>query len=344
MEITAIGIDIAKYEFHVHGVNRTGRTVLKKRLYRTDVLDFMRNLKPCLVGIEACGGAHYWAREFRQFGHEVRLMAPQFVKPYVKSQKNDRADAEAICEAVSRPNMRFVPVKSVEQQDILALHRVRTRLVKARTALCNEVRGLLGEYGIVIPQGVNQVAKRGMELLLAPNGRLTTMMRKTLNDLLDELHSLQKRIAAYDKKLEAIAKAHPVCQRLTTVPGVGPIAATAVMATVADAAAFKNGRQFAAWLGLVPQQHSTGGKERLLGISKRGDCYIRRLLVHGARAVLFYAPKYSDRRNKWLISLKDRRGTNRAVVALANKNARVLFALMRNEEETYKHFHLVEAA
>jgi transposase len=336
MEITTIGIDIAKLVFQVHGANHAGKAVLTKRLYRGEVLSFMRQQRPCLVGMEACCGAHHWARELRKLGHEVKLISPQFVKPYVKSNKNDKADAEAICEAVTRPSMRYVPVKSIEQQDLLALHRVRERLIKARTALCNEVRGLLMEYGITISQGVNQVVKQAMPLVAENDQRLTAMMRETLNDLLDELAALKKRIAGYEKKLKAIAEAHPVCQRLTTVPGVGPISATAVMSSVGDASAFKNGRQFAAWLGLVPRQHSSGGKERLLGISKRGDGYIRRLLVHGARSVINVVAKHTDRQSMWVKTVKERRGTNRTVVALANKNARVLWVLMTKEKETYK--------
>jgi transposase len=240
--------------------------------------------------------------------------------------------------------MRFVPVKSIEQQDILALHRVRERLVKARTALANELRGLMTEYGVVLPKGIDLLARRCAEVLLKQTTLFTNMARQTFYELLDEIHALDERIDRYDKKLETLSRTHPVCQRLMTVPGVGPITASAVVAAVGDASAFKNGRQFSAWLGLVPRQHSSGGKERLLGISKRGDGYLRRLLVHGARSAVLHAGRYRDKRGAWLKQVLLRRGMNRATVALANKNARVMWVLMMRDTESFRRIPLPEAA
>ncbi len=255
----------------------------RKRLSRHDLIPFLAKLPPVLIGMEACGGAHDWARRFRAHGHEVKLMAPQFVKPYVKSNKNDSRDAEAIAEAMTRPTMRFVPTKEVDQQDLQALHRVRERLIGARTALVNEVHGLLHEYGIVIPKGVAKFRQAVVGKLESEQDKLTPLSQEMFWKLIDEFAALEKQLAYYQEKLEALATTHPACQRLMTIPGIGPLTATALVAAVSDASAFKNGRQCAAWLGLVPRQHSTGGKERLLGISKRGDSSLRKLLVHGAQ-------------------------------------------------------------
>jgi transposase len=285
-----------------------------------------------VIGLEACGSAHYWARRFRAYGHTVKLIAPQFVKPYVKSHKNDPADAEAICEAVTRPTMRFVPVKEVDQQDLQAFHRARERVVKARTALVNEMRGLLAAYGIVLPQSVTKFRRTFTATLEAERAKLTPLSTELFAQLYDEFAVLEKRLAYYTEKLAMIGAAHPVCQRLMTVPGIGPLTATAVVAAVSDAAHFKNGRQFAAWVGLVPQQHSTGGKPRLLGISKRGDVYLRKLLVHGARATLRWIGRKTDRRSTWLRGLIARCGKNKAAVALANKNARIVWVLLTTDQ------------
>ena len=236
---------------------------------------FLAQLAPVLIGMEACGDAHYWARRLREHGHTVKLIAPQFVKPYVKSNKNDPADAEAICEAVTRPTMRFVPIKEIEQQDLQALHRARERVVKARTALVNEIRGLLAEYGIVLPQSVTKFRNGFLATLEAERVKLTALSQELFGQLYEEFGALEKRLAYYTAKLEAISAAHPVCQRLETIPGIGPLTSTAMVAAVSDVTHFQNGRQFAAWIGLVPRQHSTGGKPRLLGISKRGDVYLR---------------------------------------------------------------------
>lgn len=327
-DISVVGIDIAKRVFHLVGMDERGKIVMRKRCSRGEVLPLLANLGPTTIGMEACGGAHYWARCLREQGHEVKLMAPQFVKPYVKSNKNDMRDAEAIAEAVTRPSMRFVPVKDVAQQDIQALHRVRERLVTARTALVNEMRGLLAEYGIVLPQGLAKFRQALMSTLEAEHTKLTPLGQELFHKLFGELGKLDAELAYYQDKLEALAQAHPVCQRLLTIPGIGPLTATALIAAVGDAGVFKNGRQFAAWLGLVPNQYSTGGQTRLLGISKRGDSYIRKLLIHGARATLRWARTKADRRSQWIRGLLDRRGWNRTAVAVANKNARIVWALL----------------
>lgn len=335
MDATTIGIDLAKNVFQLHGVDAHGKTVLTKRLSRTNLLPFLANLRPCLVGIEACSSANYWARRFRELGHEVRQIRPQFVKPYVKTNKNDRNDAQAICEAVSRPDMRFVPSKSIEQQDLQALHRVRMRLVRDRTALVNQTRGLLREYGVFLPVGIRPFRAKLPEVLEDAENELTALTRDIIADQAQRLRELDERIAASDRRIDRCFRDADVCRRLSTVPGVGPVAATALVAAVGDARCFKNGRHFAAWLGLVPRQHSSGEHHRLLGISKRGDTYLRTLLIHGARAVMQRCDSRTDARGRWLRELKDRRGFNRACVALANKNARILWALMAHDD-TYR--------
>jgi transposase len=332
-QIRVLGIDIAKLVFHVVGMHDSGHVVLRKRIARSEWLHFIATLPPALIGMEACGSAHYWARRFREHDHDVRLIAPHFVRPYVKSPKNDARDAEAICEAVTRPTMRFVPIKRVEPQDLQALHRVRARLIKARTALVNEIRGLLHEYGIVLPQGITKFRRLIGERLEADQAQLTPCSRELFQQLYEEFLALEKRLVYYDEKLAAIGQAHPECQRLQTIPGIGPVTATALIAAIGEATQFKNGRQLAAWLGLVPREHSTGGKPRLLGISKRGDVYLRTLLVHGARATLRWIETKSDDRSRWLRALIARRGKNRAAVALANKNARIVWALLVHHQE-----------
>lgn len=343
MKNILIGMDISKHSFEVFGRDETGSAVIRKRLYRSEVLNFYANLKPCKIGIEACGGAHYWARELMAFGHEVRLISPQFVKPYVKSNKNDRADAEAICEAVSRPGMRFVGIKSVSQQDVLSLHRVRERLVKSRTALANEIRGLLSEYGVIVPQGISRIRVGFSEILETNQAKLTAMARETFADLLQEFHQIDEHIDRYEKKIKQIHLTNPISKQLATIPGVGEIIATAVIASVGDPTVFKNGRQFAAWLGLVPRQHSTGGKERLLGISKRGDTYLRKQLIHGARSVMVQLGKHGDRRSTWAKKLKERRGVNRTTVAVANKNARVMWAILTKGTRYFEQYEAIAA-
>ena len=332
-EVKVLGIDLSKSVYVLHGVDGLGRVVLQKRLSRKQFGIFMAQLPGCLVGIEACGSAHYWARTLLGFGHDVRPISPQFVKPYVKTNKTDQADAEAICEAVSRPNMRFVSVKSVEQQDVLSLHRVRRRVVRARTALANEIRGLLAEYGIVIAKGLAPL-RRDVAALIGDidDARLTPMGRNLFTQLYDELVQWDAKVNDYNEAIERIYSQCSIAQRLTQIPGIGPLTATALVASVGDARVFKNGRQLAAFLGLVPKEHSSGGKQKLLGISKRGDAYLRTLLIHGGRAVVRCLGNKQDRLSCWTRQLVDRRGKNIAAVAVANKNARTAWALMLHSE------------
>lgn len=335
MKIATVGLDIAKQVFQVHAADVEGRVVLRRRLRRNQVVSFFADLPPCVVGMEACCGSHYWFRRIISFGHTVRLMAPQFVKPYVKSNKNDANDAEAICEAVRRPNMRFVPAKSVEQQDIQSLHRVRSRLVSLRTGLANQIRGLLSGYGIVLPQYVSQLG-RGLPLILEDaSNELTAFSRRLFASLYEELLSLEERIGALDEQIESVYRASEPCQRVGAAEGIGPLTATALVAAMSDGKAFKNGRQFAAWLGLVPRQDSSGEKTRLLGISKRGDTYLRTLLIHGARAVVCRASRKSDPRSRWIADKQRQLGTSKTCVAVANKNARIVWSLIA-QQETYR--------
>jgi transposase len=313
-------------------MDSSGHVVLRKRLARSALLTFMANVPPLRIGMEACGSAHDWARRFRAHGHDVRLIAPQFVKAHVKSPKNDARDAEAICEAVTRPTMRFVPIKRVEQQDLQALPRIRERRITARTALVNEIRGLLNEYDMVLPQSLAKFRVLIVNKLTEEPAKLTTLSTEVFWHLYDEFLAVEKRLAYDDEKLAAIGQAHPACQRLQTIPGIGPLRATAPIAAIGDVTQFKNGRQLAAWLGLVPREHSTGGTPQLLGISKRGDRYLRKLLVHGARATLRWVDMRSDDRSRWLRTLIARRGKHRAAVALANKNARMVWALLAHNQ------------
>jgi len=327
--VKVVGIDLAKRSFHVYGVDERGQRVISKTFTRTRLCEFMANLPACTVAMEGCGSAHYWARTFRAYGHEVRLIAPQFVQPFVKSNKNDAVDAEAICEAAQRPTMRFVAVKSVEQQDIQAIHRMRSLVVERRTAQVNQIRGLRLEYGIEMPQGRAAVGRCLAEMLEDAANGLSDRFRAELRGLAEELRHLDERVAYYDAQIETIAQSHPQAQALMTIPGLGAKGATALVAAVGeDPRLFKNGRGLAAWLGLVPRQHSTGGRDRLLGISKRGDVYLRQLLIHGARAVLRWVERKDDPTSRWAAGLKGRRHTNVAVVALANKIARIAYAVM----------------
>jgi len=333
MNITTIGVDLAKSVFQVHGVDGHGKAGLRKQLRRAQVLPFFANLPPCLVGMEACGGAHYWARELAKLGHTVRLMAPQFVKPYVKTNKNDAADAEAICEAAGRPSMRFVPVKNAGQQAVLSLHRAREGFVKARTAQANPIRGLLAEYGIVMPQGIGNIAKRLPEILEDGEGGLPGVLRQLLQRLGGHLKELDRQVDELDAQIQRWHRDNAASRRLAAIPGIGPVTASALVASVGDAKDFEDGRQLAAWLGLVPRQRSSGGKQTLLGISKRGDCYLRTLLIHGARAVVRVAERKAEKADGWLTRIMARRNKNVATVALANKNARVAWALLAHDRE-----------
>ncbi len=332
MNTTTLGIDIAKNVFQLHGTDAHGKVALKRRLRRNQLLSYMQQLPACLVGMEACAGAHYWARKFQSYGHTVKLIAPQYVKPYVKTNKNDYNDAEAINEAVTRPNMRFVGIKANWQQDIQALHRVRSRLMQLRTALVNQIRGLLQEYGVVFPRQISQL-RRGLPVILADTeNELSEQARALFAGLYEEFEAVDRRISEQDKQLLAIHKASELCQRLGEVEGIGPLTATAFVAALGDAGMFRRGRECSAWLGLVPRQFSSGGKTVLGGISKRGDRYLRTNLIHGARSVLARAEGKMDARSVWLMQLKARVGMNKACVALANKNARILWALMASGE------------
>lgn len=333
MNIKRIGIDLAKQVFQLHGVDGQEKVVLRKQLRRVQLLDYFMKLPPCLIGMEACGGAHYWARELQKLGHTVKLIAPQFVKPYVKSNKNDANDAEAICEAVARPNMRFVAIKTIAQQDIQAIHRIRSELVQQRTAKVNQIRGLLAEYGIVVGRRVDVLRNALPQLLEDAENGLTADFRVLLDGLKQDLVTLDERVDDLDKKIKTLATSNPAAKRLQQIPGIGPIIATALICAIGDGKQFQRGRDMAAWLGLTPRQHSSGGKDRLLGISKRGDAYLRTLLIHGARSALKVAGKKDDPRSRWLQNLCSRRNKNIAAVALANKNARIAWALLSKETD-----------
>ena len=332
MKLTTIGMDLAKSVFQVHGADAHGKLVLKKQLKRSQVLPFFANLVPCKIGMEACGSAHYWARKLQALGHTVQLIAPQYVKPFVKRNKNDAADAEAICEAVTRPNMPTVPIKNASQQAILSVHRARQGFVKARTAQANQIRGLLAEFGIVMPQGISPIAKRVPEILEDGENERPGSFRMLIQRLVDHLNVLDQQVGELEHEIQIWHRENEASQKLAKIPGIGPITASAVVASVGDAGNFKNGRQLAAWLGIVPRQHSTGGKATLLGISKRGDTYLRTLMIHGARAVIRGAERKPSA-NPWLSKLVARRNKNVAAVALANKNARTIWALLAHDRQ-----------
>lgn len=333
IKLTRIGIDLAKNVFQLHGVDRHGKCVFKRRLSRTKWLDVLCDaVEPGgEIGMEACSGAHHWARVLQQRGFVVKLIAPQFVKPYVKSNKNDANDAEAICEAMSRPGMRFVAVKSIEQQDIQAMHRIRSSLVQQRTANANQIRGLVSEYGVVAPQQLHALRAAIPDWLENAENGLTSTFRSLLQGLWQALIGLDQRIKLLDQEINTLAKQNDITQRLQQLRGVGPMVATALIASVGNAKHYRNSRQMAAALGLTPRQHRSGNKERLLGISKRGDAYLRTLLIHGARAVVSQAKHKEDRLSKWVTALATRKHPNVAAVALANKTARMAWAMLRNE-------------
>jgi transposase len=332
MKITTIGLDVAKDVLQLHGVDERGHVVVSKQIKRSKVLEYFANLEQCLVGMEACGGAHDWARRLIGYGHQVKLMAPQFVKPYVKGNKNDMRDAEAICEAVTRPSMRFVPVKTAEQQALLALHRGRQGYVKTRTGFANQMRGLLAEYGIVVTKGITHLYTRIPEILEDGENGLPGMFRGLLARLLKSLKETDQQVKEMEGEIKAWHQENAASMQLATIPGIGPLTASALTATVGDARDFKSGRQLAAWLGLVPRQHSSGGKTNLLGISKRGDTYLRTLLIHGARAVIRVAPA-KRKPDDWINRLIGRRNKNIAAVAVANRNARIAWALLTRKED-----------
>ncbi|UCQ11986.1 IS110 family transposase [Edwardsiella tarda] len=329
MSVKTIGIDLAKEVFQIHGTDEHGKRLFNKQLKRAKMLSFFANIPPCLIGMEACASAHFWAGKLISIGHNVKLMAPQFVKPYVKTNKHDAADAEAICEAVTRPNMRFVPVKTPEQQAVLALHRSRQSFIKQRTAQANQIRGLLAEFGIVVSRGIQQLQLQLPEILEDANNSLPSLFRVQLNLLQHHMTYLFDVIATLDKQIEQCYRQNALCK----IPGIGPVTATTLIATIGNASNFENSRQLAAWLGLVPRQHSSGGKQVLLGISKRGDVYLRTLLIHGARTVLQSVKRKQDAVSRWASRLLARRNNNIASVALANKNARIVWALLSKDQE-----------
>ena len=331
MKITRVGVDLAKQVFQVHGVNQAGRTIWKRQLKRSNWLQVLaQTLEPgCQIGLEACGSAHYWARELRSRGFDVKLIAPQFVKPFVKSLKNDVNDAEAICEAISRPHMRFVPIKTTEQQDLQALHRVRETLLRQRKAKANQIRGLVAEYGLVAPQSRRSLSLAIPTWLEDANNGLSATFRTLLQGLWEDLKGLDARQDELDQQLEAVANTHPDAKRLLKLRGIGPLTATALIAHFGDGRHFKRGKQAAASLGVTPKHHGSGGKNRLYGITKRGDPYLRCLLIHGARAVLSQAKRRDDHLSRWVTALAQRSHHNVATVALANKTARMAWAMLR---------------
>ncbi len=332
MKLIRVGVDLAKNVFQVHGVDRQEKALWRRRLTRENWLEVLREtVEPgCEIGMESCGGAHHWARRLQEKGFTVKLIAPQFVKPYVKSHKNDANDAEAICEAMGRPSMRFVTVKTVEQQDLQAVHRVRAELTKQRTAKANQIRGLVAEYGLVTSKELSHL-RAALPLWLddVENG-LSERFRRLLNGLWGDLLALDTRVGELDREIALIAQSDPVAKRLQQLRGVGPIIATALVAAVGNGEQFANGRQMSAAFGLTPRQHSSGGKERLLGISKRGDAYLRTLLIHGARSVIRTAKAKDDRLSQWVTRLAARRHPNVAAAALANKTTRMAWAMLKN--------------
>jgi transposase len=330
--ITTIGLDIAKSVFQVHGVDAGGQVVMRRQLKRRYVLTFFQKLPPCLVGIEACAWSHHWSRELQALGHIVRLMPPAYVKPYVKRQKNDATDAEAICEAVSRPNMRFVETKTPEQQSCLVLHRTRHLFIRQQTAVINAIRAHLAEFGIIAPVGRNGVEQLLGVVADASDKRLPEVARACVAALGAQLQMLKAQILEFDRMIRAWHRSSEASRRLDDCPGIGPALATALVATVADPKVFRSGRNFSAWIGLVPKQHSSGGKDRLGSISKQGDRYLRGLFVAGALAVIRYAKIHGTKHRPWLTALLARRPTKVAAIALANKMARMAWAMMAKGE------------
>lgn len=328
MKITRVGLDIAKQVFQVHGVDERGKAQVRKQLARAKVLEFFAQLPPCLIGIEVCGSSHYWGRELGKLGHTVKLIAAQFVIPYRKRGKNDANDAEAICEAVGRPNMHFVAIKTEEQQAMLMVHRARTLVVANRTAQVNQIRGLLGEFGLVVPKGVARLRRELPNILEDAENGLPMLARTVLAGLLERFRELDARIAAYDRQIRALAEANEPARRLMKVEAIGPQTATALVASIGDPHVYRSGRSYAASLGITPRQHSSGGKARLGQITRHGDRYLRTLLVHGARAYLRVVDTKTDAKSAWARRLKGRRHVNVAAVALAAKHARIAWAIL----------------
>ncbi|WP_080147819.1 IS110 family transposase [Yersinia enterocolitica] len=332
MKVSTLGIDLAKNVFQLHGVGCNGQTVLKKKLTRDKFLPFLMQLEPCLIGMEACASSHHFARVLRQYGHEVKLIPPQYVKPYVKTNKTDAADAEAICEAVARPNMRFVQIKTAEQQAILVLHTERNILIRERTACANSMRAILAEFGIIMPRTLSQLYKKIPEILEEYDNELSPFVRCSVARQLEPLQGVEDQITFIEQELSRWAKTQPACQRVMKVPGVGLMTATYLVASVGNGQQFHSAKQFAAWLGLVPREFSSGGKQRLGRISKRGDRYFRYLLGHGARAVAAVIERHKDNM-PWLYRLLNKKAYNVAVVAQANKTARILWSMLVHHTE-----------
>jgi transposase len=333
--ITRIGVDLAKNVMQLHGVDSMGRVVVKKAITRQKFLQWFANLQPCLVAMEACSSSHYWARKLRALGHDVRLIAPQFVAPYRKGGKhvkNDALDAEAICEAASRPHMRFVPLKTTEQQSVMAIHRIRQGFVEERTALVNRLRGLLAEFGVFFPQGIGAFRSRFVDALEDATNEMNGLARMALLCGWEHWQTLDKQIAWFDGQIAAQAKQDSQARQLMSISGIGPLTASAAVATIVDARQFKNGRQMAAWLGMVPKQASSGGKTRLGRITKQGNDYLRTLLVQGARSAVETAGRRNDRLSRWIVQLRERVGWYRTLVAVANKHARIVWAILAKGE------------
>ncbi|MEY4100099.1 MAG: hypothetical protein RL300_1270 [Pseudomonadota bacterium] len=333
MKVTTIGLDLAKDVFQVCAADASGKILYNKQLRRSQMAEFFINLPPCLIGVEACGSAHYWARALQAMGHTVKLMPPQYVKPYVKTHKNDASDAAAICEAVTRPTMRFVAIKSEEQQALLALHRVRQSFVKDRTAHSNQIRGELAEFGLIVPKGLSALRKRVPILLEDP--LIPMPFGQLIHRLLTEVLRLDDQIKLLERDIVQWHRNSELSKNLAQIPGIGPLTASALLCSIGDIACFKSARQLPAWLGLVPRQHSSGGRNTLLGITKRGDCYLRTLLIHGARSAILAAQRKPDdpQNPSWLARLLGRVHPNVAAVALANKNARVAWALLSKHQD-----------
>ncbi|WP_019447889.1 IS110 family transposase [Cupriavidus sp. BIS7] len=332
MPALTIGLDIAKNVFQIHGIDRHGNVVVQRKLRRNEVLTYFARLEPCLIGIEACHGSHYWARELTSLGHTVRLLPTQYVKPFLVGGKNDANDVAAICAAVARKDIHFVSIKSAEQQSLQSVHRMRERLVHDRTAKSNQIRSMFAEEGFVFPVGLYQLRKGIVELLGNSNVRVTPVLRRLGAMYLEQVDALQKWIDELGNEIAELFKRSEVCQRLATVPGIGPVIATALVSSVGDPLQFRNGRQFAAWLGLTPRQRSSGGKTKLSGITKRGDTYLRTLLVQGARAVMHVVNRRDDRHSRWIKTLMQRRQASIAAIALANKTARIAWAILTRNE------------
>jgi transposase len=332
MTVETLGIDIAKNVFQLHGVNHHGCVVLKRRVMRDQLLDIVAQVERCTIVVEACTGAFCWARKFETLGHQVKIISPQYVKPFVRRHKNDGNDAEAICTAARQPHIPLVPKKTVEQQDIQARHRSRQRMVNHRTAVVSQIRGLLLDRGFAIAKSITRARRLVPEILSDLENELTPLAREAIAELHDLFRDLDRRIAIFDKKIDAVFRGSERCQRIATIKGVGPKTATAIVAAIGDGSEFKNGRHLAAWIGLVPRQFSSGDRTTLMGISKRGSQHLRSLLVHGARAVVRTAPSKTDLNNQWVNQLRQRRGFNRATVAVANKNARIIWAVLQTGE------------